>query len=244
LNIQFAIQNDQLYVIEANPRASRTIPFISKATGIPFVKKAVRVSMGASLEEVGLSAEPEPSMIHVKAAVFPFKSFPREDPLLGPQMRSTGEVMGRDVSFGAAFAKAMIASGMRLPQKGSVFISVNTADKEAIAPIAEGFHELGFTIFATRGTRAVLEDQDIPVTLLRKIASGRPNVLDAIKNGDVNLIINTPLGATSFDDDSFIRIEALRHHIPCLTTLSAAEAALEGIAALQNGKFCAEPIQG
>jgi carbamoyl-phosphate synthase large subunit len=243
MNIQFATRGDRLFILEVNPRASRTIPFISKATGIPFAKLAMKVMMGRSLAELGLEREPLPDRIHVKASVFPFKSFPGEDPLLGPEMRSTGEVMGRDQGFGAAFAKAMAAAGVRLPTQGAVFVSVNNNDKPEAARLAALFARLGFEIFATAGTAEAIKQAGVETSLLYKISEWRPNVLDAIKNGEVNLIVNTPLGKTSFTDDSFIRIEALARGIPCLTTLSAAAAAVEGIAAMRSGEFEVSPLK-
>ena len=242
MNIQFALQEGKLFVLEVNPRASRTVPFISKATGVPIARLAMKTMLGRSLDELGLFEEPEVKGFHVKVPVFPYKSFPGEDPLLGPEMRSTGEVMGRDRSFGAAFAKGMLAAGQGLPQSGAVFISVNDNDKADAALIAAGFADLGFEIIATSGTAAALASAGVEVKKLHKISEWRPNVLDAIKNGDVHLIVNTPLGRMSFEDDSFIRVEALARGIPCLTTLSAAAAAVEGIAELRRGGFQLEPL--
>ena len=242
MNIQFAVKGRQIYVLEVNPRASRTIPFVSKATGLPFAKMAMKAMMGLTLEEQGLTAEPAPEGVNVKTPVFPFRSFPGEDPLLGPEMKSTGEVMGRDRSFGAAFAKSTTAAGIQLPTEGSVFISVHDHDKEKASAIARDLSDLGFTIFATAGTAEALKKVGIEATVLYKISEWRPNVLDAIKNGDVNLIVNTPLGHTSFQDDSFIRIEALARSIPCLTTLSAAAAAVEGITAIRRGEYRVSPL--
>jgi carbamoyl-phosphate synthase large subunit len=243
MNVQFAIKDGELYVLEVNPRASRTVPFISKAVGVPLAKLAMKVIMGHSLEELGFTSEPLPRGFNVKVSVFPFKSFPGEDPILGPQMRSTGEVMGRDRLFGAAFAKGMLAAGVRLPTRGGLFVSVNDNDKGEAARLAARFAGLGFDLFATSGTAAALESLGVQARLLNKIHEGRPNVLDAIKNGDIQLIINTPLGRHSFYDDSFIRTEAILRDIPCLTTLSAATAALEGIEALREGLFELEPLE-
>ena len=243
MNIQFAIKDDRIYILEVNPRASRTVPFISKATGLPFAKMAMRAMMGLTLDEQGLTEEPVPEGVHVKTPVFPFKSFPGEDPLLGPEMKSTGEVMGRDRSFGAAFAKSTTAAGIRLPTEGAVFVSVHDHDKEKASTIARDLSDLGFTIFATAGTAEALKEVGIEANVLYKISEWRPNVLDAIKNGDVNLIVNTPLGSSSFQDDSFIRIEALAREIPCLTTLSAAAAAVEGIAAMRKGDYRVSPLK-
>jgi carbamoyl-phosphate synthase large subunit len=242
MNVQYAIKGEKLYIIEANPRASRTIPFISKAIGKPLAKMAMHVMLGSTLEEIGFTEEPVLEQMHVKASVFPFGSFHGEDPLLGPQMRSTGEVMGRAPSFGAAFAKAMIGAGINMPTSGSAFISVNDNDKKVIADLARQLQKLGFKIYATSGTGEALVNAGVETHALFKISEGRPNVLDAIKNGEINLIINTPLGRTSFADDSFIRTEALSRNITCLTTLSAAEAAIEGIAYMQEGSLEVEPL--
>jgi carbamoyl-phosphate synthase large subunit len=237
MNIQFAVKDDTVYVLEVNPRASRTIPFVSKATGVPFVRLATRAMLGQSLESLSIDLEPPLDSFFVKASVFPFKSFPGEDPLLGPQMKSTGEVMGRDKTFGAAFAKAMMGAGIQLPESGSVFFSVNDNDKAESVEIARSLQQLGFSIYATGGTAQFLSAEGIDVDRLFKIFEGRPNVLDAIKNGEVSLIINTPLGHLSHEDDSFIRTESLIRGIPCLTTLSAAKAAVEGIAAMKTGSW-------
>ena len=242
MNIQFATKDGQLYILEVNPRASRTVPFVSKAVGVPLAKIATEVILGHNLDELGLIEEPIPDGVYVKASVFPFKSFIGEDPLLGPQMRSTGEVMGRDSSFGAAFAKGMVAAGKHLPTEGALFVSVNENDKIEAARLTRAFADLGFRIFATSGTAEALKREGLDANVLYKIHEGRPNVLDAIKNGDVHLIINTPLGRRSFEDDSFIRIEALAREIPCLTTLSAATAAVEGVAALRDGRFQLLPL--
>jgi len=244
MNVQFAVKGDQLYILEVNPRASRTVPFISKATGVPFAKLAMKVMLGRTLDELGLREEPVPEGFHVKVSVFPFRFLPGEDPLLGPEMRSTGEVMGRDRSFGAAFAKGMLAAGKRLPTGGAVFASVNDNDKAEAAEIVKEFARLGFDVFATAGTAVALEKAGVAAKKLYKISEWRPNVLDAIKNGDVQLIINTPLGRSSFEDDSFIRVEALTRGIPCLTTLSAAAAAVEGIAEMRRGDFQLTPLSG
>jgi carbamoyl-phosphate synthase large subunit len=242
LNIQFAIRDNVLYILEVNPRASRTVPFISKAIGVSLPRLATRLMLGESLADVGFTTEPKPVGVSVKASIFPFKSFHGVDPVLGPQMRSTGEVMGRDASFGPAFAKAMIGAGMKLPTGGSVFISVNDNDKIEVIPIARRYAQLGFEIYATGGTADALERGGLKPKYLHKIHEGRPNVLDVIKNGEMRLIINTPLGRRSFHDDSFIRIEALAREIPCLTTLSAAAAAASGIEAIQKGSFTVAPL--
>ena len=244
LNIQYAIKDGVIYIIEVNPRASRTVPLISKATGEPIAKIATRVMLGESLEEIGFTREPALDSFTVKAPVFPFKSFAGVDPILGPSMKSTGEVMGRGDDFGSAFAKAMTASGIDLPVSGAIFVSVNDYDKENIVPIVRNYIAQGFEIVTTEGTGKALRDNGLETRNIFKIHEGRPNVLDFIKNNDISMIINTPLGNRSFQDDSFIRTESLSRNIPCLTTLSAAAAALEGIKAIRKDNYTVSTIKG
>ena len=240
MNVQYAIQRDTVYVLEVNPRASRTVPYVSKATGVPLAKVAARLMTGARLADMQLPVVTHDGVAElavrdyyaVKSPVFPFNKFRGVDTILGPEMRSTGEVMGIARGFGHAFAKAQIAAGQRLPRKGTVFISVNDRDKRQIVPLAKELAALGFKVIATRGTAAALEAAGIHAEPVYKVNEGRPNIVDLVKTGKVDLIINTPLGRESFYDEKSIRRAAIRHNIPCITTLSAAYAAARGIRAL------------
>jgi carbamoyl-phosphate synthase large subunit len=240
MNVQYAIQHDTVYVLEVNPRASRTIPYVSKATGVPLAKVAARLMTGRKLRDLNLPFVENNGIkelaVHdyyaVKSPVFPFNKFRGVDPILGPEMRSTGEVMGVSSSFGMAFAKAQLAAGQRLPQEGVVFISVSDHDKKNIAPIVKDLIASGLKIIATRGTATALSHAGIEVESVYKVNEGRPNIVDLIKNGKVNLLINTPLGRESFYDEKSIRRAAIRYNIPCITTLSAASAAARGIRAM------------
>ncbi|MBI5905803.1 MAG: carbamoyl-phosphate synthase large subunit [Deltaproteobacteria bacterium] len=232
MNVQFAIQKGEIYILEVNPRASRTVPFVSKAIGVPLAKLAAKVMAGKKLSELGFAREVVPEHVCVKEAVFPFIKFPGVDTLLGPEMKSTGEVMGIDRKFGTAFAKAQIAAGMILPLSGKVFVSVRDEDKEAIAPAAGLLHERGFTFVATRGTAAFLNGRGIPAETVLKINEGRPHVADLIKNGEIALVINTPQGALSKADSYYIRRTALVYNIPYFTTLAAARAVSHAISDL------------
>jgi carbamoyl-phosphate synthase large subunit len=234
LNIQFAIQQGVLYVLEVNPRASRTIPFVSKAVGVPMARAGALAAAGRSLEQLGLPPERDPVDFFIKAPVFPFRKFPGEDSLLGPEMKSTGEVMGISPRFGDAFAKACEAVGMRLPLSGRAFLTVNPYDKAAAVPIARELVDLGFRLCATGGTRAALVEAGIEAEKVLKVNEGTPNAVDCMEAGEIQLVINTPLGRESRYDESAIRAAALRLQIPCLTTLSAAAAAVEGIRARQE----------
>ena len=234
MNVQFAIHQGQVYVIEVNPRASRTVPFIAKAVGVPLVKIAAKVMAGTSLAELGFTEEPAVPAIFVKAPVFPFQRFPGVDPVLGPEMKSTGEVMGSSPLFGNAFAKAWIAAGHHLPLEGAAFLSVHDRDKQGLVPVAERLVELGFEILATAGTAEFLTRQGLGVRRINKVHEGRPNLVDHLINREIALVINTPLGRESHEDDALIRQTALKYDIPCVTTLSGALAAAEGIAALQE----------
>jgi carbamoyl-phosphate synthase large subunit len=234
MNVQFALHQGQIYVIEVNPRASRTVPFIAKAVGIPLVKLAAKVMSGMSLEELGFTAEPEVPAIFVKGPVFPFQRFPGVDPVLGPEMKSTGEVMGSSPMFGNAFAKAWIAAGHHLPLSGTAFLSVHDRDKQGLVPVARHLVELGFELVATSGTVDFLAGQGLEVRRVNKVHEGRPNLIDRLINREIALVINTPLGRESHEDDALIRQTALKYDIPCVTTLSGALAAVDGIAALQE----------
>jgi carbamoyl-phosphate synthase large subunit len=237
MNVQYAIYGGDLYVLEVNPRASRTVPYVSKATGVPFAKIAAQVMAGRTLRELGLTSEPRVVDYFVKAPVFPFGRFPREDTTLGPEMKSTGEVMGSSRSFGEAYAKALLGAGVNLPLEGTVFVSVNDNDKRpVIVQLARDFAGLGFRIIATAGTREFLEQNGVQAGLAWKVHENeRPNIVDRMINGEVSLVINTPFGRKSFYDDTYIRRTALQHGIPCITTLSAAAACVEGIRSLREG---------
>ncbi len=231
MNIQFAVQQDLLYVLEVNPRASRTVPFVSKAIGVPMARAAALLAAGRSLESLGLPPERQPVDFFIKAPVFPFRKFPGEDVLLGPEMKSTGEVMGISPRFGDAFAKACEAIGTHLPLEGAAFLTVNPYDKESVIPIARELFDLGFRLCATEGTRVALARAGLSADRVYKVNEGSPNAVDRMEAGEIQLVINTPFGGESHYDEAAIRAAALRLRIPCLTTLSAAAAAVEGIRA-------------
>jgi len=250
LNVQFAVVASPsrpgagLYVIEANPRASRTVPFVSKAVGVPLAKLACRLMLGESLASLGLPDDLMPSgYVAVKEAVLPFNRFFGADSLLGPEMRSTGEVMGIATDFPTAFAKAEAAAGSALPDSGTVFITVTDSDKPAGAGIAAQLHDLGFRIVATGGTAQAIERMGIPVTTLRKVAEGSPHVVDAISGGEVDLVINTPTGSGARSDGWEIRRAAVARGIPCITTLSGGQAAARAIRAAREGEPAVRSLQ-
>jgi len=243
MNIQYAIRNDVVYVLEVNPRASRTIPFVSKATGVPLAKLAAKVMVGRRLEELGFTREVEVGHVSVKESVFPFNRFPGVDTVLGPEMKSTGEVMGIDHAFGIAFAKAQLAAGQVLPKKGMVFISVKNKDKRAIIFIAKKLSDFGFQIVATRGTAKALSQNGIPVEVVYKVHEGRPNIVDLIKNREINLIINTPTGHRPKRDQVSIRAVAVAHNVPLITTISGAAASVNGIEALLKEEVHVKSLQ-
>ena len=243
MNILFAIRNDVVYVLEVNPRASRTVPFVSKATGVPLAKLAAKVMVGRTLAELGFTREVEVAYVAVKESVFPFNRFPGVDTVLGPEMKSTGEVMGVDSTYGIAFGKAQFAAGQKLPQKGKVFISVKNRDKRSIIFIAKKLWELGFRIVATRGTAKALIQNGIPVDSIFKVLEGRPNVVDLIKNREIALIINTPSGRKPKQDQISIRSEAVAHNIPIITTISGAAASVNGIDALMKEDLQVQSLQ-
>jgi len=234
INVQYAIKNGVVYVLEVNPRASRTIPFVSKATGVPLAKLAAAVIVGRTLDDLGLPDELPVAGVAVKEAVFPFTKLPGVDTVLGPEMRSTGEAMGLADSFGMAFAKAQIAAEGSLPLEGTVFVTVNDHDKPTVLPIARRFHELGFRILATEGTERYLRGRGVPAERVLKVHEGRPNAIDLIVSGEVQLLINTPLGKFTQVDDYAIRRAALVHRVPYTTTMSAASAACDAIIALRS----------
>ncbi len=231
MNAQFAYKDGVVYVIEVNPRASRTIPFVSKAIGVPLASVAARLMMGETLAQTGFTKEIVPTYVSVKEAVFPFNKFRESDPVLGPEMRSTGEVMGIDEDFGTAFLKSQLAADNPLPSEGAVFLTVNDSDKPAAAVLAERLHALGFKLYATGGTASYLEARGVPVTRVLKVNEGRPHGVDLIVNGDVQLLVNTPLGKHAQQDDERLRMAALANRVPYTTTLTAANAACDAIAA-------------
>ncbi len=245
LNIQFAVQNGNVFVLEVNPRASRTVPFVSKATGVQLAQFATRVMLGEPVAELGISAfDPSMQRTAIKESVFPFSKFPHASVFLGPEMRSTGEVMGMDASFGRSIVKSHISSGNSLPLTGSVFISLSSHDKSVRAvEMARGYHDLGFTVLATKGTAAFLEEHGVPVTSVRKHYEGRPSIIDQIADGDVQIVINTPLGENARYDEAVMGRTAMRYRVPFFTTLAAAEASLHGIRALRDETFTSVSLQ-
>ena len=243
MNIQYAIKNDELFIIEVNPRASRTIPFVSKAIGVPLAKLAARVMAGEKLSELGFTQEIIPPYWAVKESVFPFNRFPGAPIMLSPEMRSTGEVMGLDKDLGVAFAKSQMAAKPSLPDSGDVFISVKDSDKPRAVDIARRLRQLGFGIIATAGTGALLQENGIAVKNVCRLSEGRPNVIDLIKNGQVSLIINTPQGTVPRQNENLIRTEAVKHNICIMTTISAASAGVDGIHSLRNKGYQVRSIQ-
>ncbi len=243
MNVQFAVVEGKVYVLEVNPRASRTVPFVSKATGVPLAKVAALLMIGKRLEEIGLTEDLQVRSCFIKSPVFPFAKFPGVDTVLGPEMKSTGEVMGASDSFGYAYAKAQISAGVYLPKQGVVFISVNQQDKLYVSNIARDFQELGFQIVATRGTAKTLREAGLEVESVYKVNEGRPNIVDLLKSDRIDLIINTPLGKESFFDEKAIRRAATQYGIPCITTLSAAAAAVSAIRALQREQITVKSLQ-
>jgi carbamoyl-phosphate synthase large subunit len=235
MNTQFAIKGDDIYILEVNPRASRTVPFVSKATGYPLAKVAARCMVGRTLAEQGITEERIPSFYSVKEAVFPFIKFPGVDPLLGPEMKSTGEVMGVGSSFGEAYAKAQRGASVKLAQSGVVFISIRDADKPKIVPIAQDLVDKGFQLVATRGTAQVLHSAGIACTMVYKVNEGRPHIVDMIKNGEVQFIINTTEGKKAIADSFTIRRQALQHQVTYTTTLSGARATCHALEELMAG---------
>jgi carbamoyl-phosphate synthase large subunit len=243
MNIQFAVQGDQVYIIEANPRASRTVPFVSKAIGVPLAKLASRIMAGQSLASLGFTQEVIPAHMSVKEAVLPFEKFSGTDPILGPEMRSTGEVMGIDADFGTAFAKAELAASQRLPLSGTVFVSMSDREKTAVVPIVKDLIDLGFQVVATVGTRKILLEYGLEVELVLKLHEGRPHVLDAIKNQNIQLILNTPSGEEARVDGRLIRRTALMYKIPIITTIAGARATAAAIRSLQSQSLSVKALQ-
>ncbi|MDF9826830.1 carbamoyl-phosphate synthase large subunit [Ereboglobus sp. PH5-10] len=243
MNVQYAIKNHDLYVLEVNPRASRTIPFVSKVINVPLARLAVRIMTGEKLADIGFTEEITPGIWAVKQSAFPFNRFPGASVALGPEMRSTGEVMGRDKNYGIAFAKSQMAVNMPLPLEGSVFMSVKDSDKKTILPYARSLAALGFKFYATQGTANALASVGINATILGKLLSGRPNALDLIKNNELALVISTPSSASAPVDENTIRAEALKNNIPVLLSVNAAISALKGITAMRKKKWTVTSLQ-
>ncbi|MCX7848548.1 MAG: ATP-grasp domain-containing protein, partial [bacterium] len=233
MNVQLAIRGDHVYVLEVNPRASRTVPFVSKAIGVPLAKLAARVMAGKTLQELGFTSEPTIDYFCVKEAVLPFARFQGTDIELGPEMRSTGEVMGIDTDFGIAFAKTQFGAGINLPFSGKIFLSVRDADKRYAISLAKRLVAAGLQIVSTEGTARALRNAGVPVQPIHKLAEGRPNVLDLITNGEIKLIINTVSGHKARADEARIRATAVAHNVPCITTIAGAEAAITGIESIR-----------
>jgi carbamoyl-phosphate synthase large subunit len=242
MNVQYAIKDGTIYVLEVNPRASRTVPFVAKVIGEPIAKIAARVMAGENLAKFGLTPKELPH-IGVKEAVFPFARFPGVDVLLGPEMRSTGEVIGLDRGFGVAFAKSQLGAGSQLPKTGTLFVSVRDSDKPRILPAVRMLEEAGFQVVATAGTQKYLEEQGVKAKRVNKVLEGRPHVVDAMKNGDIQLVFNTTEGAGALSDSRSLRQAALLHKIPYYTTLAGAIAAAEGIKAYLGGDLEVRALQ-
>jgi carbamoyl-phosphate synthase large subunit len=243
MNVQYAIKDDTVFVLEVNPRASRTVPYLAKATGVPLAQVAARVMAGRTLASLGLEADLLATGVFVKSPVFPFVRFPGVDTILGPEMKSTGEVMGGARSFGMAFAKAMLGVGQQLPESGSVCISVSDDDKAEMLPIARQLADLGFGILGTRGTAAFLRAHGIGADVVYKVNEGRPSLADEIVNRKISMVINTPLGRESFFDDKAVRRAAMMAGVPCITTITGAAAAVQAIRALRGEGLDVQALQ-
>jgi len=243
MNIQYAVRNDVLYVLEVNPRASRTVPFVSKATGIQWAKVAAKLMVGMKLKDLGIEKEVEIKHIAVKESVFPFNRFPGVDTILGPEMKSTGEVMGIDATFGEAFWKAQLGAGQNLPSQGNVLLSVKNKDKRNVAFIAKKLSDLGFNLIATKGTGKILVNSGLEVRFVNKVSEGRPHIVDMIKNGEISLIINTPRGRNPKLDEVAIRANAVQYKIPYTTTISGAQAVVNAIESMKRGNFHVKALQ-
>ncbi|MEM6469967.1 MAG: carbamoyl-phosphate synthase large subunit [Planctomycetota bacterium] len=247
MNIQFAIKTEdgdpKVYILEVNPRASRTVPFVAKATGVPVAGLATKVMAGKTLAELGITSEPIPKHVSIKESVFPFRKFVGVDIVLGPEMRSTGEVMGISDAFPLAFAKSQIAAGITLPTKGNIFLSLSSRHKDSAVSLGQDLQRLGFDLLATRGTAEKLETDGIPVTRIKKLAEGQPNLIDYLKNDDVALIFNTPNGKGARTDEGKIRAASVQHGVPCITTIAAAEAAVRAMQALRDDVLSVQSLQ-
>jgi carbamoyl-phosphate synthase large subunit len=243
MNVQFAVKGERVYILEANPRASRTVPFVAKAIGFPLARLAALCAVGKTLKELGVTSAPEATSVSIKKPVLPFARFPGEDALLGPEMKSTGEVMGRDSDFGRAFAKAQLGSGEGLPTSGAAFLSVKDDDKRAVIFMAKRLNDLGFRLLATRGTARFLKLNGLACEVVFKVHEGKPDIVDRIAAGEVTLVINTPLGRESQYDERAIRAAALRHGVLTVTTVSGALAAISGIEAMKQGPLDVSALQ-
>ena len=247
MNIQFAVKIEEgksiVYVLEVNPRASRTVPFVAKSTGVPVARIAAKVMVGNTLAEQQITEVPTPRTVSVKESVFPFRKFVGVDIALGPEMRSTGEVMGSSPRFSIAYAKSLLGAGVVLPQSGRVFVSVADRAKERAVKMARDLHELGFEILATSGTAARLEEVGIPVVRVKKLVDGHPNLIDHLKNETVDMICNTPKGKGARTDEGKIRAAAVQHGVPCITTIEGAETVVMAIKALRNEEMQVESLQ-
>jgi carbamoyl-phosphate synthase large subunit len=247
MNVQYAIKKEHgrptLYVLEVNPRASRTVPFVAKATGVPVAKIATKVMAGMTLAELGLEDDPIPSHVAVKESVFPFAKFAGVDIVLGPEMKSTGEVMGVSERFSIAFAKSQIAAGVMLPKQGKIFVSVTERHKESMTKLAQRLAYLGFELMATEGTAKRLEQAGIPVRHVKKLQEGHPNLMDYLIDGDLQLIMNTPSGKGARTDEGKIRAAAVSRGIPCITTIQAADAAVRAMEAMRQEEMTVQALQ-
>ena len=247
MNVQFAVKREDgmsvVYVLEVNPRASRTVPFVAKATGVPVAKIAAKAMAGAKLVDLGLTSEPIPSHVSVKESVFPFRKFAGVDIVLGPEMRSTGEVMGVSERFSIAFAKGQLAAGTVLPTEGKIFVSVSRRHKDAAVDLARRLVALGHEIVATEGTGQRLEEAGLSVTRVKKLSEGRPNLLDYMNDGQIRLVINTPSGKGARTDEGRIRAAAVQHGVPWITTMQAADAVVRAMEALRGGELGVQSVQ-
>jgi carbamoyl-phosphate synthase large subunit len=247
MNVQFAVKKEDgrqnVYVLEVNPRASRTVPFVAKATGVPVAKIAARVMAGEKLRDIGVDREPVPSHVSVKESVFPFRKFVGVDIVLGPEMRSTGEVMGISERFSIAFAKSQLAAGVVLPKSGTIFLSVTSRHKEQLVGLARRLVAMEFQLLATEGTARRLESAGVTVQVVKKVAEGRPNLLDYLNDGVVALVINTPSGKGARTDEGRIRAATVQSGVPCITTIQAAEAAVLAMEALRDGAMNVQALQ-
>jgi len=243
MNVQFAVKDGEIFILEVNPRASRTAPFVSKATGRPLAKLAARIMSGKTLRELGITEEIKPKHIAVKESVFPFVKLPGVDTLLGPEMKSTGEVMGIDENFARAFAKAQLGAGVKLPTSGEVFISVRDADKKHIVSLAKKLYSNNFKLVATRGTAAFLKEKGIPVKVVNKVLEGRPHIVDSIKNNEICMVINTTQGAQAVADSFSIRRNTLVHNVAYYTTVAGGRAAVDGIIAIAGEQLGVKSLQ-